>query len=185
MALTHSTVAPCATMVDDDTAAALTVEEEYHTPIPTSIAYAIDASDNPPNIQRTMPSANRRSTLAAAAAVATAAMAGTSTSVAVEAFSPVVSMSRTPAVMKPTAAAAATALRMSTADDEVAKLRAAAQKAREEAQALAKVSPMQFTVALSTFLDMRPWTCACSTRNSIELDRLNVLLDFLSHSSHR
>ena len=93
-----------------------------------------------------MPSANRRSTLAAAAAaVATAAMAGTSTSVAVEAFSPVVSMSRTPAVMKPTAAAAATALRMSTADDEVAKLRAAAQKARDEAQALAKVSPMQFT----------------------------------------
>ena len=120
-----------------------------------------------------MPSANRRSTLAAAAAVATAAMAGTSTSVAVEAFSPV-SMSRTPAVMKPTAAAAATALRMSTADDEVAKLRAAAQKAREEAQALAKVSPMQFTVALSTFLDMRPCTCVCSSRNSIELDGLNV-----------
>ena len=36
--------------------------------------------------------------------------------------------------------AAASALRMSAADDEVAKLRAAAQKAREEAQALAKVS---------------------------------------------
>ena len=97
-----------------------------------------------------MPNANRRSTLAAATVVATAAMAGTSTSVAVEAFSPVVSMSRTPAMMKP---AAATALHMSTADDEVAKLRAAAQKAREEAQALAKVSPKQFT-ALSTFLDM-------------------------------
>ena len=123
-----------------------------------------------------MPSANRRSTLAAAAAVATAAMAGTSTSVAVEAFSPVVSMSRTPAVMKPTAAAAATALRMSTADDEVAKLRAAAQKARDEAQALAKVSPMQFTCCTFYFAPgyATMYMCVCSSRNSVELDRLNV-----------
>ena len=103
---------------------------------------------------------NRRSTLAAAV-VATAAMAGTSTSV--EAFSPVVS--RTPA--KPTAAAAATALRMSTADDEVAKLRAAAQKAREEAQALAKVSPMHFLLS-----SIRDHVCVLRGTNSI--DRVKV-----------
>lgn len=78
---------------------------------------------------------NRRNTLTTAAAiVAAAAMAGTSSTV--EAFSPVVSMSK-----KPAATAAAGTLRMS-ADDEVAKLKAAAQKAREEAQALAKVSAM-------------------------------------------
>ena len=86
-----------------------------------------------------MPSTNRRSKLTTAAVVATAAMCGTSstsTSIVVEAFSPVVS--RTNASMMKNKASAA--LRMSTADDEVAKLRAAAQKAREEAQALAKVS---------------------------------------------
>ena len=82
-----------------------------------------------------MPSMNRRSKLTAAAVVATVASAG------VEAFSPVVSRTNNGAsmsIMKNKAAASA--LRMSTADDEVAKLRAAAQKAREEAQALAKVS---------------------------------------------
>ena len=83
-----------------------------------------------------MPSMNRRSKLTAAAIAATAAMSGTS-----EAFSPVVSRTNgaSMSTMKKNKAAAS-ALRMSTADDEVAKLRAAAQKAREEAQALAKVS---------------------------------------------
>ena len=125
-----------------------------------------------------MPSANRRSALASAAAVvATAAMAGTGTTV--EAFSPVVSMSRTPAMMKPSAAA--TALRMSTADDEVAKLRAAAQKAREEAQALAKVSRCNSNVALSTFLDMQPYVFF---EEQQRYGRLNVR--FYSHYlSHR
>ena len=82
-----------------------------------------------------MPSMNRRSKLTAAAVVATVASAG------VEAFSPVAPRTNNGAsmsIMKNKAAASA--LRMSTADDEVAKLRAAAQKAREEAQALAKVS---------------------------------------------
>lgn len=82
-----------------------------------------------------MPSMNRRSKFTAAAVVATVASAG------VEAFSPVVSRTNnggSMSIMKNKAAASA--LRMSTADDEVAKLRAAAQKAREEAQALAKVS---------------------------------------------
>lgn len=82
-----------------------------------------------------MPSMNRRSKLTAAVVVATVASAG------VEAFSPIAPRTNNGAsmsIMKNKAAASA--LRMSTADDEVAKLRAAAQKAREEAQALAKVS---------------------------------------------
>ena len=71
-------------------------------------------------------------------------MSGTSSSscTVVEAFSPVVSRTNGASMTMKNKAAASSALRMSAADDEVAKLRAAAQKAREEAQALAKVSSL-------------------------------------------
>ena len=52
-------------------------------------------------------------------------------------------------------AAASSALRMSAADDEVAKLRAAAQKAREEAQALAKVSSLCYGMYCSFAIEFR------------------------------
>ena len=75
---------------------------------------------------------SRKSALAAAAIVAATATSTT-------AFSPVVSRTATPSGGNALAPRSTpTSLRMS-ADDEVAKLRAAAQKAREEAQALAKV----------------------------------------------
>mmetsp|Transcript_26189 Transcript_26189/g.56733 ORF Transcript_26189/g.56733 Transcript_26189/m.56733 type:complete len:403 (-) Transcript_26189:59-1267(-) len=78
-----------------------------------------------------MPAFSRKSALAATAIVAATASSTT-------AFSPVISRTATPSVSNDLAPRSApTSLSMS-ADDEVAKLRAAAQKAREEAQALAK-----------------------------------------------